>query len=112
LPFGTFGIPNVRYTKNVRRKPEKDFYGIDCIIYSLLQYEIVKGQIDKTYGKYFHLCELLGVIKNVNPKLIIGNHLINCDWAVDPNELKELLFSQGMGNVVIPISTLETVIIQ
>ena len=96
----------------IRKENEQELSGIHCIIYSLLQYEIVKDLINKKYGKYFHFCELLELKQKLNPNLIICNHLINCDWAVNPQELNDFIVSQNLDFVKVPISPYEEVVIE
>lgn len=79
-------------------------FGIDCLIYSLLEARTVKGIIDRKYGKYFNLCEIIEVKHKVSPKIFIGNHLIECNWATDPIELMKLINSESISDVYIPIN--------
>jgi L-ascorbate metabolism protein UlaG (beta-lactamase superfamily) len=78
--------------------------GLDCIVYNLVKEEVVKNIISKKEGLYHHLSELLQVRHDFKPKLIIGSHLLNCDWTVDAKELDRLIKQAEIGNVVIPQS--------
>lgn len=96
----------------IRPENENDLKGVDCIIYSLLNENVVKGFIDRKYGKYFCLCEILELKKRLEPKLIVGNHLLDCDWAADPKEVSALVCMENVPEVVIPVSAQEVVTLE
>ncbi len=72
------------------------------MIVSLLNTEITKGFIPKKHGALFSTVDLLRIQNEYKPRMIIGNHLINCDWAVNPKELDEMIKRQGIEGIRIP----------
>ena len=88
----------------IQAEDHKFISDVDCLIYSLLDFDIVKGRLDKRFGKYKHLIEIIELQRSLTPKKIIGNHLLNCDWAVNPGDIKELLKKEKIDNVEIPTS--------
>ncbi len=85
---------------------------IDCMIVSLLKTEIVKGKMAREKGKYFHVSELLQIQHDFKPKLLVGNHLINCNWAVDPEDLSTMIKANALSGIVIPRSANEEIILK
>jgi L-ascorbate metabolism protein UlaG (beta-lactamase superfamily) len=95
----------------IRSENEKELENIDCIIYSLLNEYIEKSKIERKYGKYFHIWELLELKARLKPKKIIGNHMINCDWSINPDDLRRLIVSDNIEDIIIPVSNEEVIII-
>jgi L-ascorbate metabolism protein UlaG (beta-lactamase superfamily) len=88
----------------------KDFLtGIDCIICNLLIGEVVEEKMSKRDGVYHHISELLKIQYEYKPGLIICNHLLNCDWTVEPEDLDNLIKKAGIKNIVVPLSADEVV---
>lgn len=75
----------------------------DCFILNLLKKEIVKNQMPREHGLFFHIADLLQIQYDYKPKLIIGNHLIGCNWAVDPKALQQMISANGIKNIRIPV---------
>ena len=73
--------------------------GIDV---SLLNSDIAKGKIPNKYGTLFAIVDLLKIQYEYQPRMIVGNHLINCNWAVNPKELNEMVKEQELSNIEIP----------
>ncbi len=85
---------------------------IDCMIVNLLKMEIVKGKMTRDKGKYFHVSELLQIQHDFRPRLLIGNHLINCNWAVDPEDLSAMIKANKLSGIVVPKSVNEEIILE
>lgn len=96
---------------SIQDEDQERLRGVDCILYSLLDYEVVKELKSKKHGKYAHLTELLKVQKELSPALILGNHLINCSWAVDPGELRDFIKREDIDGIVIPVAAEEEFVI-
>jgi hypothetical protein len=78
--------------------------GIDCIVYNLLKDEVVKEKISKKDGLYHHMSELLEVKYEYKPKILICSHLLNCDWTIDPGDLKNLIEQSKTDSIIVPQS--------
>lgn len=83
--------------------------GIDCIIYNLVKGEVVDEKISKRDGLFHHISELLQVQYDYRPKLIVCNHLLNCDWTVEPEDMEDLIKKAGIENIVVPQSASDVV---
>lgn len=83
---------------------KKHLTGIDCIVYNLLKDEVVKNKMSKRDGLYHHMSELLRVRYEYKPKIIICSHLLNCNWTVDPRDLKNLIEHSKVDNIIVPQS--------
>lgn len=88
---------------------KKFLTGIDCIICNLLRGEVAEERMSKMEGTYHHISELLKIQYEYKPGLIICNHLLNCDWTVEPEDLNALIKKAGIKNIVVPLSEDEIV---
>ncbi len=95
----------------IRKENEQALQNIDCIIASLMNESIASGKIDKQYGKYYHVWELIELKEKLKPNTIIGNHMINCGWTINPADLREIIERERILDVIIPVSSEEVVII-
>lgn len=90
---------------------DPEIYSVDAIIYSLVYKDVVKGQMGSADGAQMHIPELKSLQDKLMPKQIIGNHLLNCDWTVSTDDMKNAIQKAGMKNINIPESVEEEIII-
>jgi hypothetical protein len=87
----------------VRAENNDELARLDCLVASLLNEDTVKGRIDRKWAASFNLCEIISLQNRLNPRLLVVNHLIGCEWAADPGELGSLLVDKGLVNVIVPV---------
>ncbi len=93
---------------SVYRKENLDqIRGVDLYIHSLLKEDIVKGRMNKEYAKHYHICEIIDLVREITPQKLMINHLVRCDWAIDPSVLKAYLRENGIDNAIVPVSDTE-----
>lgn len=78
-------------------------YGLDALIYSMIPKELRSTSVRE------HVMELREIQERLNPACIIGNHLIGCEWAVSPADLKQELMREDVRNIAIPQSEKEEI---
>jgi len=81
--------------------------GVDLYIHSLLKEDVVKGRMDKAYAKHYHICEIIDIMHEIEPRQLMINHLVGCDWAVDPSILRSYLRENMIENAIVPVSDTE-----
>lgn len=90
-----------------RKENLDQIHGVDVYIHSLLKEDVVKGRMDKAYAKHYHVCEIIDLVREVEPVLLMINHLVGCDWAVDPTQLRSYLRENGIDKAIVPVSSSE-----
>lgn len=81
------------------------YENLDCLIYSLIKKEVVKGQMGHKAGVIYHLHELQEIKDRFHPKMIICNHVLNCGWSVDSKAMEECLRINHVEDVFVPGDT-------
>jgi hypothetical protein len=69
------------------------------------------SNIEPKYKKYLHMCEIIELKTKLAPKMIIGNHMINWEWAINPVDLREIIEKENTEGIVIPTTSEEIVTI-
>ena len=75
---------------------------LDCLVYSLIKKEVVKGQMSGNIGAHYHLCEIQEIKYRYNPRIIVCNHVLNCAWSVDGDVMDECLRTNDVKDVFVP----------
>lgn len=52
---------------HIQKEDQKYIRDVDCLVYSLLDFDVVKGQLDKRLGKYQHIIEIIDIQKWLTP---------------------------------------------
>lgn len=90
---------------------DPEIYSVDALVYSLVYKDVVKGQMNSADGAQMHIPELKNLQDKLKPECIIGNHLINCDWTVSTDDMKNAIQKAGLKNIIITESIEEEIII-
>lgn len=90
---------------------DPEIYGVDALVYSLVYKDVVKGRMSSADGAQMHIPELKNLQDKLMPKQIIGNHLLNCDWTVSTDDMKNTIQKAGLKNIIITESVEEEIII-
>jgi hypothetical protein len=75
---------------------------LDCLIYSLIKEEVVKSQMSSEVGVIYHMNEINDIQYRYQPKLILCNHVLNCDWAVKIEDMEDCLKRNKVQGVLVP----------
>jgi hypothetical protein len=68
--------------------------------------EVIKKQMSSQDGAHELMQKLIEMQQNLKPKLIFGNHLLDCDWTVAIDDMQKEANQSGYSNVIIPSDTL------
>lgn len=79
------------------------YENLDCLVYSLIKEEVVKGKMSSETGVIYHLQEIKEIQYRYNPKLIVCNHVLNCGWSVDGDVMAECLERNHISGVFVPV---------
>lgn len=79
------------------------YENLDCLIYSLIKEEVVKGKMNSEAGVIYHLQEIQEIKYRYNPQLIVCNHVLNCGWSVDGDLMAECLERNHIRDVFVPV---------
>jgi len=90
---------------------DPEIYDADALICSLIIKDVVMGKMSSEAGAKLHIPELKDIQKALKPKMVIGNHLIDCGWAVKTADMKREIEEEGMKDIVIPESDSEKILI-
>ena len=84
---------------------DTEIHGIDALIYSMVPKKL------RSTSAQDHAMELIDIQGRLEPKYIVGNHLIGCEWTVSPVDLKNALEMEGAQNILVPESDQEVVLV-
>lgn len=90
------------YTFNFK---DNDIYNLDCLIYSLINKDFLEKNITSQETAKYHVEDLIDIQKKLNPKNILCNHIIDCDWTVSYEDLQKELIDNNVSNIIIPNSS-------
>jgi L-ascorbate metabolism protein UlaG (beta-lactamase superfamily) len=75
---------------------DPDLQNLDMVLYSLVFKDLsIPTIIDD------HLAKLEAVQTQFNPRYVLPNHLVACDWTIDPTALKNEVNRRGLKNIVV-----------
>jgi L-ascorbate metabolism protein UlaG (beta-lactamase superfamily) len=74
---------------------DPDLKQLDTIIYSLVMDMSVAGTVDA------HISAIEKVQQEFEPRYILANHLLHCEWTIDPAVLQEAIKQKGLESVII-----------
>lgn len=83
---------------------DNDIYNSDVLIYSLVIRDVLDKKISSKDGAKYHINDLLNIQKKLNPRYILCNHLINCDWTVCCEDLQDEIIDKKIYNIFVPSS--------
>jgi hypothetical protein len=75
---------------------DPDLQNQDAILYSFVFKDLSAPTIMDD-----HLAKLEAVQTQFNPRYLLPNHLIDCDWTVNPLTLKKEVDQSGLKNIVV-----------
>jgi L-ascorbate metabolism protein UlaG (beta-lactamase superfamily) len=80
-----------------------DLHGLDALLYSFVFKDLSVPTIMAD-----HLNMLEAVQKQFSPQYLLPNHLVACDWTVDPAALEQAVKQRGLENIVVLKDAQET----
>jgi L-ascorbate metabolism protein UlaG (beta-lactamase superfamily) len=79
---------------NLLDDQDPDLQGLDALVFSLVPPDLSAPDVmDK------HIAALKDVQTRFHPQTILPNHLIRCDWTVDPDEFRKAVAWAGLNGV-------------
>jgi len=75
---------------------DPDLQHLDAIVYSLVPKDLAAPGVMEA-----HVVALEDVQRRFSPCYVLPSHLVDCDWTVEPADLKKAIEVKGLENVVI-----------
>lgn len=75
---------------------DPDLQNLDAVIYSLVFKDLSAPTIMAD-----HLKKLEAVQRQFSPQYLLPNHLVTCDWTIDPSALKKEVSQRGFKDIII-----------
>jgi L-ascorbate metabolism protein UlaG (beta-lactamase superfamily) len=75
---------------------DPDLQRLDAILYSLVPKDLAASGVVEA-----HVAALEDVQSRFGPRYVLPSHLVDCDWTVEPADLKRAIQARGLENIVV-----------
>ncbi|MBN1813728.1 MAG: hypothetical protein JXA14_17950, partial [Anaerolineae bacterium] len=82
---------------------DPDLLHLDAIVYSLVPKDLAAPGVMEA-----HVVALEDVQRRFSPRYLLPSHLVDCEWTVNPADLRKAIEARGLKNIMVVETKEET----